>query len=109
MFDTLTAARMLAAAGIDTKHADAIATAVRQAAEHGGYVTPEMLDATLATQRTDVGHDLNGLPWRLISAGIAIAGLTVAVLRLLGWHPRVAQADVGAALPFGTAGQSADP
>ena len=83
MFDTLAVARTLTAAGIDTKHADASATAVRQAAEHGDHVTPELLDAKLATLRADMGRDLDALTWRLIGAGIAIAGLTVAVLRLL--------------------------
>ena len=69
-------------------HADAIATAVRQAAEHGDYVTPELLDTKLAVLRADVRVDLERelttLTWQLIGAGIAIAGLTVALLRLLG-------------------------
>ena len=88
MFDTLAVARTLAAAGIDTKHANAIATAVRQAAEHGDYVTPELLDAKLAVlradMRADLGREITTLTWRLIGAGIAIAGLTIAVMRLLG-------------------------
>lgn len=32
------------AAGIDRGHADALADAIRQAAEHGEHVTPERLD-----------------------------------------------------------------
>ena len=47
-------ARDLADAGIEPHQADAIATAMRRAIEHGGgYVTPERLDAAL------------GSPWRL--------------------------------------------
>ena len=60
-------------AGIDRAHADALADAIRQAAEHGEHVTPDMLDARIATAETR-------LTWRMI----AVAGLVVAALRLLG-------------------------
>ena len=87
-FPTVSRAQVLAVAGADTKHANAIATAVRQAAEDGDYVTPQLLDAKLgalrADMRADLGCEITTLTWRLIGAGIAIAGLTVAVLRLLG-------------------------
>ena len=68
MFDSLAIARQLTEAGIDRAHADALADAIRQAAEHGEHVTPDRLDARIAT------------------AGrmIAVAGLVVAALRLLG-------------------------
>ena len=76
MLDTHAIARELAAAGIEPGHADAITNAVRQAAEHGEHVTPETLRAELAALEAR-------LLWRLVTAGIAIAGIGVALLRLL--------------------------
>ena len=73
MFDSLTIARQLTDAGIDRGHADALADAIRQAAEHGEHVTPDMLRAEIATLRAD-------LTWRMIAVG----GLVVAALRLIG-------------------------
>ena len=48
MFDSLTIARQLTDAGIDRGHADALADAIRQAAEHGEHVTPQRFDAGIA-------------------------------------------------------------
>ncbi len=45
----------------------------RQAAGHGGHVTPAHLDAGLAKLRAD-------LTWRML----AVAGLIIAALRILG-------------------------
>ena len=73
MFDSLGIARQLTEAGIDRAHADAIADGIRQAAEHGEHVTPAQLDAGLAKLRAD-------LTWRML----AVAGLVIAALRLLG-------------------------
>ena len=73
LFDSLTIARQLTEAGIDRAHADALADAIRQAAEHGERVTPDMLDSRIATAETR-------LTWRMIAVG----GLVVAALRLLG-------------------------
>lgn len=73
MFDSLSIVRQLTDAGIDREHADAIADAVRQAAEHGEHVTPDLLDARLAAMETR-------LTWRIFAA----AGLVVAAIRLLG-------------------------
>ena len=42
------------------------------------------LDAALANLRVEIGRDLTTLTWRIIGAGIAIAGIAVAVLRFLG-------------------------
>ena len=54
MFDSLTIARQLTKAGIDRGHADAVADAIRQAAEHGEHVTPERFDAGIADLRTEI-------------------------------------------------------
>ena len=73
MFDSLTIARQLTEAGVDRAHADALADAIRQAAEHREHVTPEMVDSRIATAETR-------LTWRMI----AVVGLLVAALRTLG-------------------------
>ena len=73
MFDTHAIARALTAAKLTSEQADAITDAVRQAAEHGEHVTPDMLRAEIAPLRAD-------LTWRIVAVG----GLVVAALRLLG-------------------------
>lgn len=73
MFDTHAIARALTDAGADPKLADAITDAVKQAAEHGDHVTRDMLRAELKSLEA-------GLTWR----ALGIAGVAVAVLRLLG-------------------------
>ena len=81
MFDSLTIARELTEAGIDRAQADVLANAIRQAAEHGDYVTSERLDAALS------GLEAR-LTWRfagaMLAQTVAIIGGTVALLRLLG-------------------------
>ena len=54
MFDSLTIARQLTDAGTDRGHADALADAIRQAAEHGEHVTPERFDAGIAELQTEI-------------------------------------------------------
>ena len=73
VFDTHAIARALTAAKLTFEQADAITDAVRQAAEHGEQVTPDMLRAEIAKLRAD-------LTWRMIAVG----GLVVAALPLLG-------------------------
>ena len=73
MFDTHAIARALTAAKLTSEQADAITDAVRQAAEHGEHVTPDVLRAEIVTLRAD-------LTWRMLAVG----GLVVAALRLLG-------------------------
>ena len=73
MFDTHAIARALTAAKLTSEQADAITDAVRQAAEHGEHVTPDMLRAEIATLPGD-------LTWRMVAVG----GLVVAAVRLLG-------------------------
>ena len=77
MFDTLAVARRLTDAGIDRDHADALADAIREAAEHGNRVTPELLRAELSALETRL------IKW-MVGTVIAAVGATVAVLRLIG-------------------------
>ena len=51
--------------------------AVRQAAEQGGHVAPDMLDARLATL------ELHLIKWT-VGTGITVAGIVTAFLRLIG-------------------------
>ena len=74
MFDTLAVARALTDADLTPVQAEAIANAVRQAAEHGEHVSPDQFRAGLAELRAD-------LTWRMLAVG----GLIVAALRLLDW------------------------
>ena len=77
MFDTLAIARRLNDAGIARDHADALADAIREAAEHGDHVTPDLLKAQLSALETRL------IKW-MVGTVIAAVGATVAVLRLLG-------------------------
>ncbi len=77
MFDTLAVARRLTDAGIDRDHADALADAIREAAEHGDHVTPELLRAELSALETRL------IKW-MVGTVIAAVGATVAILRLIG-------------------------
>ena len=54
MLDTHAVARSLADAEFTPAQADAIANAVRLAAEHGDHVTPDQLEAGLAEVRTEI-------------------------------------------------------
>ena len=92
MLDTLSLARELKDAGIESKQADAITHVVQQAAEHGDPATRSDLD----TLRAEVRADLGALEARLIkwmigvaltATGISVAAGTavaVAVFRALG-------------------------
>ena len=91
MFDSLAIARQLTDAGIDRGQADALADAIRQAAEHGEHVTPERFDAGISELRTEITA-LESRIYRamLVQAGaivgalVGIAGIVVGALRLLG-------------------------
>ena len=80
VIDTHAIARRLHGAGLSTAQADAITDAVREAAEHGTYVTPEALHAELA------GLEAR-LTWRfagaMLAQTLAILGGVLAILRLL--------------------------
>ena len=77
MFDTHAIARSLTDAELTPAQADAITAAVRQAAEQGDHVTPDMLDARLAAL------ELRLIKWT-VGTGVAVAGIVIAVLRLVG-------------------------
>ncbi len=76
-FDTLSAARQLEAAGIETKHAEAIVTAIRQSGESA--VTKTDLDAL----RSDFKADLSSAVNRMLLAQTAIAGLLFTAIKFL--------------------------
>ena len=78
--DTLAIARNLTDAGADPKLADAITAAVREAADHGDHVTPDQFKAGLAELDARIANAETRLTWRMLG----IAGLVLAVLRLLG-------------------------
>ncbi|MCY3842925.1 MAG: hypothetical protein OXH69_05215 [Acidobacteria bacterium] len=82
MIDSIAVARQLAEAGIERAHADAVASAIHQAAEHGDYATR----ADLTAHRADVRADLAALELPLIKwivgTGIAVAGAVIAALRV---------------------------
>ena len=77
MLDTHAIARAMIAAGVDPGHADAITDAVRQAAEHGDYVTPERLDAVIATLRADIYR-------AMMMQTVGLLGVILAALRWFG-------------------------
>ncbi len=79
MVDTHAIARALTAARLTSEQADAITDAVRQAAEHGEQVTPDMLLVEIATLRTEIATLRADLTWRMLGVG----ALVVAALRLL--------------------------
>ena len=84
MFDTLTIARTLTDAGADPKLADAIADGIRQAAEHGEHVTPDMFDARMETLDARVDARIAAAETRLTWRMLGVAGLVIAALRFLG-------------------------
>ena len=82
-FDTHAAVKVLTDADAEPELAEAFVAVARDASEHHDTVTSDRLDAALANLRVEIGRDLAALTWRIIGAGIAIAGLAVAVLRFL--------------------------
>ena len=97
MFDTLAIARALTAADFTPAQADALTDAVRQAAEHDAAGvdagTLATKDDVAALERAMKAHfatkaDLATLELRLVKwivgTGVAVAGLVVAALRLIG-------------------------
>ena len=80
MFDTHSIARALSEADLTPAQVDAITEAVRQAADHGDHVTPEQFKAGVAELRTEIASLRADLTWRML----AVAGLVIAALRLLG-------------------------
>ena len=56
MIDTLTLSRELTKAGLESAIADAIATGIQQAAEHGDHVTSDQFKAGIASLRTEIAE-----------------------------------------------------
>ena len=84
MFDSLTVARQLTEAGIERGQADVLADAIRQAAEHGEYVTPERLDAALAALESRIYRAMLVQAGAIVGALVGIGGIVVGALRLFG-------------------------
>ena len=90
--DTLAIARTLTDAGADPKLADAITAAVRLAADHGDYVTPDQFKAGLAEMQARFAGAETRLTWRFAGAMLAqtgvilaaLIGAAIAILRMLG-------------------------
>ena len=73
-YDTLATARALADAGLEPRQAEAIATAIREAAEH---------QPVEAATRADLSALEARLYRFLLIQAAGIVGLTVAIIRLL--------------------------
>ena len=74
MFDTLAIARQLKGVGIEPEQAEAVADAVRQAAEHQG------VDATVLATRADLATlEARLIKW-VVGIVLAVAGLQTAAL-----------------------------
>ena len=84
MLDTLAIPQELTAAGLDPRQAAAITHAVRQAAEHGDHVTSDQFTAGLAALRTEIAAVEARLIQWMVGTVIATAGITLAILRLVG-------------------------
>ena len=85
MLDTLAIARTLTDTGIPTDQAAAITAAVRQAAEHGNYVTVERLDAVVGQLEARLYRAMLVQAGAIITAVVAaIAGAAVTLLRMPG-------------------------
>ena len=84
VLDTHAAVKTLTAAGAESRLAEAFVSVAREAADRGDLVTSADLKAALADLRTEVVREMNAQTWCLIGAGIAIAGLAIGALRLLG-------------------------
>ena len=83
MLDTLRIARTLTDADLTPAQAEAITSAVREAAEHGGQVTPEGLRAELAELRSDLYRAMLIQGGAIVGAIVGIAGVVMGTLRLL--------------------------
>ncbi len=88
MFDTHAIARALTAADFTPAQADALTDAVRRAAEHDDagvdVGTLATRDDVAALLRAEIAVlELRLVEW-IVGTGVAVAGLVVAALRLLG-------------------------
>ena len=83
MLDTLRIARTLTDAELTPAQAEAITSAVREAAEHGGQAIPEGLRAELAELRSDLYRAMLIQGGAIVGAIVGIAGVVMGTLRLL--------------------------
>ena len=82
-FDTLVAAEALHDAGIDEKHAKAIATQLRIASDAGEPVTRHELEVAVGGLKAELAALETRLTWRLIGFMVAVNALLVAAVKLL--------------------------
>ena len=100
-FDTLAAAEAMESAGVEARHARAIAAQLHAAAAAGEAVTRPELEAALAALKSELLDRISeserglvdriseserrtaALLWRLFGGMVAVAGLAVAALRYL--------------------------
>ena len=80
-FDTLSAARELAEAGMERRQAEAVAAAIR--AGQGELATKADLSLLAAEFRADLAKAEARLTWRIFLIAGAQTGLIVALLKLL--------------------------
>ncbi len=82
-FDTLLAAEALHDAGIDEKHAKAIATQLRIASDAGEPVTRHELEVAVGGLKAELAALETRLTWRLIGFMVAVNALLVAAVKLI--------------------------
>ena len=66
----------MTAGGVDRDQAEVIASAIGRAADHGGYVTHESLDARLNAL------ELRLVKW-VVGTGVAVVAAVIGALRLM--------------------------
>ena len=84
MFDTRNAMQRLIKGGLSETQADAVVDVTSDATNE--LVTKGDLEAALSRNRdqfrADLEHGLHTQTWRMFGFGLAIAGITIAILRL---------------------------
>ena len=82
-FDTLAAARALKDAGVKPEHAEAIANAVREAANAGREELATKSDLAVFATKSDLAALELRLTNKLYAVAIGIAGVTIAAVKLI--------------------------
>ena len=86
-FDTLSAARTLEAAGIESKQAEAIVQTIRSSGEAAATradldAATGALDGKLATMTAELRGEINAAVNKMLLAQLAIAGLLFAAIKV---------------------------